>query len=112
MRPAFKLIGMVAILLAVGVAAWSFKDAIPLRGVLTEGSRFDVSIGDPYDDAHEALLSNGYRLFNSETGGLCVSAVSTRHAQSTRSLLRGGHLARYASWKRTAKSGRSSGRLN
>ena len=72
MRRGFKLIGALAILLAVGVAAWSFKDAIPLRGVLTEGSRFDVSIGDPYDDAHKALLSNGYGLFTSEAGGLCV----------------------------------------
>ena len=72
MRPAFKLTGVVAFVLAVGVAAWSFRDAIPLRGVLTEGSRFDVSIGDPYDDAHETLLSNGYRLFASDAGGLCV----------------------------------------
>lgn len=72
MRPAFKLIGMLAILLAVGVAVWSFKDVIPLRGVLTWGSRFDVSIGDPYEDAQEALLSNGYSLLNSKAGGLCV----------------------------------------
>lgn len=84
MRPAFKLISILTIMLAVGVAAWSLTGVIPLRGVLTEGSRFDVSIGDPYDAAHEALLSNGFSLFNSEAGGLCVfrrfDATSIVHA--------------------------------
>ncbi|MFN3816733.1 hypothetical protein [Brevundimonas sp.] len=73
---------MIAILLAIGVAALSFRDAIPLRAVLTEGSRFGVSIGDPYDDAHETLLSNGYSLFASEAGGLCIH----RRFDATRTL--------------------------
>lgn len=63
--------GALIIVLAVGAAFWS-KGAIPLRGTVAEGSRFGVSIGESYDNAQTSLQSQGYRLFASEMGGLCV----------------------------------------
>jgi len=64
--------GAIIIAVSVGAAAWCFRDAMPLRGALTEGSRFNVSIGSAYDDARRTLESQSYNLFSSEAGGLCV----------------------------------------
>jgi hypothetical protein len=64
-------IGALAILLVAAGTLW-LKGAVPFRGALTQGSRFNVSVGEPYDTGRNILLLNGYELFGSREGGLCV----------------------------------------
>lgn len=72
MKRGLKNVALFASVLAIGATAWVFKDAIPPRGAITEGARFDVLVGARYEDAHRTLVSKGYRSFSSEAGGLCV----------------------------------------